>query len=293
MQATQPAFFKQGPKPLTRLLIFSTLSVALMVGDVHFQVLGRVREQVSFVLYPLQWLATAPFAAFHEARDFFTRQAVLIAEHRKLNDQILVARAKAMRVDALLAENEQLRGLALRQQQSSQGSRLTEILYSGRDPFSAKLIVDLGVNGDVKPGKIVVDTEGVVGQVVRVQPMTSEVRLITDRNHAVPVMVQRSRLRTVVYGMGAGQPLEVRYLPPNADIKAGDLLVTSGLDGLYAPGLPVARVTHIERPSGSPFPRIQCQPVAGIDSHRFLLILDNPPSPPPYPAASEPAAKGA
>ncbi|UXY15117.1 rod shape-determining protein MreC [Chitiniphilus purpureus] len=293
MQATQPAFFKQGPKPLTRLLIFSTLSIVLMVGDAHYAMLGRLREQVSFVLYPFQWLATAPFAALHSARDFFTRQTELIAENRKLNDALLTARAKAMQLDAVAAENAQLRALSEHRRTTSRPSQLAEILYNGRDPFSAKLIVDSGEQRGTRPGKIVVDTSGVVGQVVRVQPLTAEVRLISDRNHVVPVMVQRSQLRTVVYGMGAGHPLEVRYLPPNADIKVGDTLITSGLDGLYAPGLPVAKVARIERQAGSPFPRIEAQALAGIGQHRFLLILDNPAAPAPYPDASAVAAKRA
>ncbi|WP_148714419.1 rod shape-determining protein MreC [Chitinolyticbacter meiyuanensis] len=288
MQATQPAFFKQGPKPLTRLLIFSTLSIALMIGDAQLQMLGRVREQVAIVLYPLQWLATAPFAALHSARDFLTRQTELIAENRKLNDQLLVAQAKALRLDGLAAENAQLRALDFRRSQAP--SQLAEILYSGRDPFSARLIVDRGENQAVKAGQIAIDTQGVVGQVVRTQAMTSEIRLITDRNHTVPVMNQRSQLRTVVYGRGAGQQLEVRFLAPNADIKPGDLLVTSGLDGTYPAGLPVATVVSVERPSGSPFPRILCRPAAGIDDHRFLLILDPPPARPAYPAPETAAA---
>ncbi|HSC81460.1 MAG TPA: rod shape-determining protein MreC [Chitinolyticbacter sp.] len=288
MQATQPAFFKQGPKPLTRLLIFTTLSIALMIGDAQLQMLGRVREQVAIVLYPLQWLATTPFAALHSTRDFLTVQTELIAENRKLNDQLLAAQAKALRMDGLAAENAQLRALDYRRTKAP--SQLAEILYSGRDPFSAKLIVDRGDSQGVKAGQIAIDTQGVVGQVVRAQAMTSEIRLITDRDHMVPVMTQRSQVRTVVYGRGAGQLLEVRYLAPNADIKPGDLLVTSGLDGTYPAGLPVAIVASVERAAGASFPRILCRPAAGIDAHRFLLILDPPPAGPAYPA---PAAANA
>ncbi|AOY01435.1 rod shape-determining protein MreC [Jeongeupia sp. USM3] len=289
MQTSPPAFFKQGPKPLTRLLIFSSLSIALIVGDAQYAMLGRIREQVSVLLYPLQWAATAPFATLRNTADFLSRQTELMAENRQLNDAQLAARAQAMKLKALEAENATLRGLNTQREIVGQPSQLAEILYSGRDPFTARLIVDRGEQQGVSGGQIAIDASGVVGQVVRVQPLTAEVRLISDRNQMVPVLVERNQLRTVVYGMGAHQPLEVRNMAPNVDIKQGDTLVTSGIDGLYPVGLPVARVVKVER--GSSFARVICEPVAAIDQHRFLLLLDHRREMPPYPqAASQPAA---
>ncbi len=293
MQATQPTFFKQGPKPLTRVLIFSTLSVALLVGDAYYQMLARVREQISVLLYPLQWVATAPVNAALEASSFLQRQTELIAENRQLNDERLLAQGQAMRLKALEAENAHLRALKQASEHQPRQSQLSKILYNGRDPFGAKLVVDLGERAGVKEGQIALDASGVVGQVVRVQPMTSEVRLISDRGHMVPVMVERNQLRTVVYGSGRQNLLEVRNMPPNADIKAGDVLITSGIDGIYPPGLPVAVVSKVERTAGSAFARIQCKPLAGIDQHRFLLLMNPPATLPPYPETSPtPKPKG-
>ncbi|QLI81846.1 rod shape-determining protein MreC [Chitinibacter fontanus] len=293
MQATQPTFFKQGPKPLTRVLIFSTLSVALIVGDAYNHLLGRVREQISIALYPLQWLATAPTNAVIEASSFLQRQSELISENRQLNDARLIAQGQEMRLKALEKENAHLRALRVASENNPRQSQLTQILYNGRDPFGAKLIVDLGQRSGVTEGQIALDASGVVGQVIRVQPMTSEVRLISDRDHMVPVVVGRNQLRTVVYGAGRQNPLEVRNMAPNVDIQVGDVLLTSGIDGVYPAGLPVAKVTKVERSAGTAFARIQCQTLAAIDQHRFLLLLNAPAPLPPYPEATPaPKAKG-
>lgn len=272
MHSTQPAFFKQGPKPLTRLAIFALLSLALMVGDSHYRVLGIVRQQISVALYPLQWLATAPFTLLQTGGNFLTRQADLLAENRKLNTAQLSAATQTMRLKQLETENANLRGLMGTQRSLPNPSLLGEILYNGRDPFSDKLIINRGSRENLNEGRIVVDSAGIVGQIVRVQPMTSEVRLISDRNHMVPVVVARNQIRAIVYGMGRQQALEVRNMAPNVDIQAGDMLVTSGIDGVYPAGLPVAQVSKVDRQGV--FARIVCKPVAAIDQHRFVLILD-------------------
>lgn len=284
MQSSQPAFFKQGPKPLMRLAIFALLSLALMVGDAHYRVLGRVREQVSVALYPLQWLATAPFTFAREAGGFLSRQAELLSENRRLNDALLAAAMQAMRLNQLEAENARLRELAEAQRGLPQPSQLAEILYSGRDPFSDRLIINRGARQDVTDGRVVADASGLIGQVVRVQPLTSEVRLITDRGHLVPVVVERNQLRTLVYGMGRQQPLEIRNMVASVDIQVGDVLMTSGIDGIYPAGLPVAHVTKVDRQGV--FARISCAPVGAIEQHRFVLILNAVPVMPPHPSAA-------
>lgn len=283
MQTNQPAFFKQGPKPLTRLGIYAVLSIALMIGDAQYHLLGRVREQVSVLLYPLQWLATAPFDLVRKSSDFLTTQTRLLAENRRLNDAQLAAATQSFRLKELEAENARLRELAEAQRSLPQPGKLLEILYNARDPFSARLITDRGENAGIHAGQVVVDASGVVGQIVRTQPLTSEVRLISDRNHMVPVVVDRNQLRTVVYGMGRHQPLEVRNLAPNVDIQIGDFLRTSGIDGIYPAGLPVAKVARVERQAGTAFARIFCTPLAAIDQHRFLLALEPVKPLPAYP----------
>ncbi len=281
MQSTQPAFFKQGPKPLTRLALFALMSLALIVGDARYQMLDRVREQVSVALYPLQWLATAPFTLAQEAGKFLTRQTTLLAENNRLNDAQLAAAMQAMRLKQLEIENARLVELHEARRGLPLASQLAEVLYNGRDPFSATLVINRGARQGIRDGRIVADASGLVGQVVRVQPQTSEVRLITDRDHLVPVMVERNQLRAIVYGMGRNLPLEVRNLSPNVDIEVGDRLLTSGIGGLYPAGLPVARVTHVDRQGA--YAQIVCEPVSGIEQHRFVLVLEDVPALPPYP----------
>lgn len=292
MQANQPAFFKQGPKPLTRVLIFSALSVGLMVGDANYQLLNQVRDKLSLALYPLQWLATTPINALIEGTDYLQQQTLLVSENKALNNDKLAAKGMEMRLHALEIENANLRSLKVASESAPRKAQLTKILYNSRDPFAAKLVLDKGVQNDISAGQIVLDASGVVGQIVRVQPLTSEVRLLSDRNHMVPVLVERNQLRTVVYGSGRHAPLEVRNMAPNVDIKAGDRLLTSGIDSIYPAGLPVAIVTKVERTTGNAFARIFSEPLAQIDQHRYFLILDAPATPPPYPTeASAPKAK--
>lgn len=289
MQATiQPAFFKQGPRPFTRLAIYASLSLALLVVDLRWHILQPVREVVSAALYPLQWLATAPVSLGHRIGDFVETQTELQQENRRLQDDRLLANARLLRYEALEQENAQLRALLITREQHHGRGNLTEVLYNDRDPYTAKLVVDRGETAGVKPGQVVIDPLGVVGQVTRVQPFTAEVTLVLHKNQPVPVQVVRNGLRTVVYGSGPKSPLEVRWMPLNADIRNDDVLVTSGIDGTYPSGLPVAKVSRVDRNAGSAFAQVSAEPAADVDKHRFLLILDErlempkrPDEPPP------------
>jgi rod shape-determining protein MreC len=170
-------------------------------------------------------------------------------------------------------ENEHLRQLLEARQSLDQPARMAEIVHAGRDPFVQKIIINLGSQQNVAAGQAVVDGLGVIGQVTRAYPFSSEVTLITDRELAVPVQVERNGLRAIAFGHGRDNLLDVPYLPVNVDIKEGDRLVTSGIDGTYPMGLAVATVTRIERNVDSPFARIVCVPVAGTDRHRQVLVL--------------------
>lgn len=293
MQANSPAFFKQGPKPLTLLVVYGVLSLVLLVGDYHFRTLGWVRQQVSVLLYPLQWLATAPVAGVHRAGQFLSDQASLQAEVRHLKDKELLAASQLLRMQSIEAENNRLQALLAAQiEHREQGhATLVEVLYHGRDPFVSKLIVDRGELSGVKAGQVVIDPHGVVGQVTRLQPLTAEITLLTDKQHAVPVQVLRNGLRTVVFGMGREHPLEVRFMPINSDIQPGDQLVASGIDGVYPAGLPVAKVLHVDRNTGSAFARVLAAPMADVDKQRFFLILDERRVLPAKPAEPAPEAK--
>jgi rod shape-determining protein MreC len=169
----------------------------------------------------------------------------------------------------------------------SASAATVEVLYSGRDPFTQKLFVSRGVEGLVRPGAAVIDAQGVVGQITRVYPHMAEVTLITDKDHAVPVKVERSGVRSVLFGAGTGNLPQLRFMAPNADIEVGDTLVTSGIDGTYPQGLAVARVVSLERDTGQVFARITARPLAGVDRGRHLLVLGDAEPPPPRP--EEPA----
>jgi rod shape-determining protein MreC len=173
----------------------------------------------------------------------------------------------------LFAENAQLRKLLGAGERLQAKSLVSEILYDARDAFTRKIVLDRGSQNGVALGQPVIDDIGVVGQVTRVFPFTSEVTLLTDKDQAIPVQVVRSGLRSVAYGRGQSGVLDLKFMATNADIQKGDLLVTSGIDGVYPPGLAVAKVLQVENKSNDAFAHIVCQPAAGIDRNRQLLIL--------------------
>ncbi|TXF12668.1 rod shape-determining protein MreC [Pelomicrobium methylotrophicum] len=294
MEYGLPPFFKRGPSPLARLSLFIALSVLLLVTDARYRYLDALRDGASLALYPLQRIATAPGAVYHRVQDFFVTQSQLAQENARLRQEQLRMSARLQRLEALEAENAHLRALLKARDQHAQKAVAAEILYAERNPFSRKILVDKGSIHDVVAGQVVIDAAGVVGQVTRVYPLLSEVTLITDKDHAVPVQVVRTGFRAIVFGSEDGA-LELRYLPLSADIETGDLLVTSGIDSVYPAGLPVARVTKIERDAGQSFARIVCQPVAGVAQHRQVLILTReeavPARPAEAPAESPKAAR--
>ena len=163
-------------------------------------------------------------------------------------------------------------------------TQIAEIIYAERDVFKRKVLVNKGADADVRLGQVVMDDTGIVGQVTRVYPWLSEVTLITEKDHAVPVQVVRNGLRTILFGTGDTSQLSLRYMPVSADIQNDDVLVTSGIDGIYPPGIPVAQVIKIERDAAYPFAHVTCLPVAGVDKHRHLLILSTLPKLPDRPA---------
>jgi rod shape-determining protein MreC len=165
---------------------------------------------------------------------------------------------------------------------------MSEILYDARDPSTRRVVLDRGAQQGVKLGLPVIDNAGVVGQVTRVFPFTSEVTLLTDKEQAIPVQVLRNGLRSVAYGRGQSGQLDLRFVAPNADIVVGDVLVTSGLDGMYPAGLAVAKVTQVESVAQGAFGRVVCQPLAGIDRHRQLLVVMSDQPAQPRPAAETP-----
>ena len=290
MDYQPPPFFSRGPAPLVRLGFFVCLAVLLMVLDARFRYAESLRQAVALLAYPLQRVALAPGELFGAAAGFFTTQVSLKQENEQLKAKQLLAANELLTVQALRSENAQLRRLLEARERLPRESTLAEILYQGRDPFSRKVIIDKGRQHGIQPGQAVIDDLGVVGQVTRVYPLLSEVTLITDKEQRTPVQVVRNGLRAIVYGGGNRGTLELTYMATNADVLADDVLVTSGIDGTYPPGLPVAKVSRIEQDAAYSFAKITCVPTAGTDQNRQVLVLSQELNLPAVPVETESAA---
>ncbi len=277
-----PPFFKRGPAPLVRLAFFVSLSLFLLIADLRFHTLEWARLAVATAAWPLQRITWLPIDAAGDFGAYLARQSTLLAENEELRRRQLGTANLLLRQQHLEQENKRLRALLdMRARQPVEG-RIAEILYAARDPFSRRVIIDKGMQQGISAGQAVVDDVGVIGQVVRVFPLTAEVLLLTDKDQAIPVEVQRSGLRAILAGAGAGL-MELRFLAANADVQSGDILVTSGLDGVYLPGLPVAKVVKIDRDNSYSFARISCVPLAGVERHGLALVLGARISLPPRP----------
>lgn len=273
MDYQPPPFFKRGPAPLALLSFYAALSVSLLVIDARFHTLELLRQAVSMFTHPLQQVAQAPAQIVGNAGGYFLNISRLKDENALMKRAQLDATTTLLRTQHLEAENQRLRRmLGVKERQLASG-QVTQILYAARDPFSRRIVVDKGQQDHIVAGLPVVDDAGIVGQVTRVFPFVSEVTLITDKDQAVPVQIVRNGLRSVVFGLGDGQ-LELRFMPANADVQNGDLLVTSGLDGIFLPGFPVAKVVHIERDTSYSFARIYCAPVAGVENFGEVMVLE-------------------
>ena len=268
-----PPFFHRGPSPLARLAFFGVISLALLFADTRFHYLEQVRYLAAIVLYPLQRAAQMPGEAIASAGAYFSTLSSLRAQNAALKRELLEMVPAAQGYNTAQQENARLAALLDVRTRYKQAAIAVAVLYAGRDPFAQKLFVDKGGDAGLTPGEAVIDALGVVGQVTRVFPYMAEVTLVTDKDHAVPVKVERSGVRAVMFGSGAGRAPELRFLAPTADIKVGDVLVTSGLDGTYPPGLAVARVATLDRDTGQMFARVTCMPTAGVDRSEQLLVL--------------------
>lgn len=281
-----PPFFNRGPAPLARLAFFIALSLLMLVVDLRFHTLDWVRQGVALVVYPLQRIAYAPVDAVQHAAAYVTTLVTLKAENDALRQRQLASANQLMRQEHLELENQRLRALLDMKQRQPATGQMAEILYAARDRFARRIIIDKGNQHSISPGQVVVDEQGVVGQVTRTFPLLAEVTLITDKDQAVPVQIIRNGLRSVLFGAGAGN-LELRFLAANADVQTGDILVTSGLDGVYLPGLPVAKVARVDRDTAYAFARILCEPIAGVERYGQVLVLGRHEALPPAPAEPE------
>jgi rod shape-determining protein MreC len=277
-----PPFFKRGPAPLVLLTFYIALSLALFVVDLRFRSLELVRQSIALLVDPVQRVAQTPGSLVDYALNYMQGMRQLQRENDELRHAKLNTAPDLLRLEKMEAENERLRKLLVVKEREKAKGQVAQILYTARDPFSRKVIIDKGQQAGIVAGQPAIDEAGVVGQVTRTFPYSAEVTLITDKDQAVPVQIVRSGQRSVVFGLGNGQ-LELRYMPANADVEVGDVLVTSGLDSVYLQGFPVAKVVNIERDSAYSFARIFCAPIAGVENFGEVMVLDPrlPPPPPP------------
>ncbi len=281
MEYSPPPLFKQGASARAKMLLFALLAVALLLADARLHALALIRQGVGIALYPLQAAALLPRDALFATADYVTTLSTLREENRRLREQQVRSAQQLQQTGQLMAENAYLRQLLDAAQRVQLKTVMSEILYDARDPFSRKVIIDRGARNGLLAGQPVIDELGVVGQVTRTYPFTSEVTLLTDKDHAIPVQVLRSGVRGVAYGRGQTGELELRFMASNADIQKGDVLTTSGIDGIYPAGLAVATVTSVDTKTSDAFARILCKPSAGVSRHRQLLVLLGAPAAPP------------
>jgi rod shape-determining protein MreC len=255
-------------------MLCTALSVLLMLGDVRWGITQPIRAALSVLLYPVQALVMAPIELVRQGVDYVQSKNTVQRQANMAREKALLQSAKALQVDQLLLENQRLRAMLDMRERRGLDARGAQVVYEAADPYSRKLILDRGTLQGLRAGSAVMDENGIVGQITRAYPAVSELTLITDRDQAMPVLNARNGLRGVAYGDSEGSDLiELRYMATNADIQEGDLLTTSGIDGVFPPGLPVAKVVRIERRSETVFARILCQPIALTQGVRQVMVI--------------------
>lgn len=298
LDRTPPPFFRQGPSALSKLMFFSALALFLMVADLRFKVTQPIRAAFATALYPVQWLALQPVRAVQHGSGYFTALSQARANEEAVRQKLATQSLRASQVEQLAQENSRLRKLLGLREQPAITGMAAQVLYDAPDPYTRKVIIDKGLVQGIELGSPVLDESGVLGQVTRVHPLVSEVTLVIDRELAIPVLNIRSGERSVAFGEPSayGGGLELRFMGSNADVQQGDLLTTSGVDGVYPPGLPVARVDRIERRAESAFARIYCTPQAQVNGALHVMVVtpvsDAAPQMPPTAPTAPPAAKG-
>ena len=271
-----PSFTRNSPSALSQVVLYSALALFLMVADARFKMTEPLRKAVATVLYPLQWLVLQPVVFSQGASGYLQTLQSAQEEATAARQQLAQLSQHASQAEQLLQENERLRQLLELRARLTTPGQAAQILYDTADPYRHRVVIDQGSMQGIELGSPVLDAAGIVGQVTRVQPSASEVTLLTDRDQAIPVLNVRTGARGVAYGdpvVSHGGGMALRFVSANADVQEGDLLTTSGMDGVYPTGLPVARVLRVERRADSAFARIYCQPTAQIEGARHVMVL--------------------
>jgi rod shape-determining protein MreC len=275
LDRSPPPFFRQGPSALTKLLFFSALALFLMVADARFKVVEPLRAGLAIVLLPVQRVLAVPIEMAQGGAAYMQGLRSALTAEREARQQLVLQAEKTARGDQLAVENQRLRALLELKPALTVRSQAAEVMYEAADPYSRKVFLDRGQAQGILLGSPVIDELGVLGQVTRVYALTAEVTLLADKDAAIPVLNLRTQQRSAAFG-GAGGPagMELRFASANADVQVGDMLQTSGVDGVYPPGLAVAKVTAVERRVESGFARIALAPAAPPDGVRHVLVLE-------------------
>jgi len=261
------------PSHLTRLILLSALSVALMILDHRGHHLEKIRAGLNVLAYPIQLIAAAPAYVGGGIADFFTTRGTLRQDNEKLLAERQVLNAKVQQFDALEEENARLRRMLGSAAQVADKAIAAELIEVSSEPFTRKIVVAKGSRDGVYVGQSVIDAHGIMGQVTQVASQVSRVTLITDAGHAIPVLDNRSGLRMLVFGTGDPDTLKVPYLTSASDIKEGDLLVSSGMGGTFPPGYPVAQVSRIVNDPNEAFLAITAKPAAQLNHGKQVMLI--------------------
>ena len=272
--------FIRGPSATVRMVVLVIASIVLMTVDHRWHSLELARSALSSVLYPLQYTIDLPIRLFYWADESLSTQQTLLEKNREFEVRHLENRVQLQKLDIIEKENERLRKLLSAIPKTTERLLVSEIINVDLDPYKQLILLNKGSNSDVHQGQPIIDAQGVMGQVVHVGLMSSTAMLITDASHAMPVQINRTGLRAIAFGSGKIDLLNLRHLPHNVDIKVGDLLITSGLGGIFPPNFPVAVISKVERPAGEPFATVEAKPHAQLDKSReVLLVWRNEPVP--------------
>jgi rod shape-determining protein MreC len=273
LQLSPPPLFKQGTPALIKLAACLSVSLTLMVADYQFKTMGAARSIASYLLTPLETIMLAPRDMLLASYDYLTTKGSLEQENEALTKRVAELTLLANQSELFMSENTQLRKLIGIQEQSRFKILISQILYSPNNPLSQRVVIDRGASSNISPGQAVADHQGIVGQVIRVMENKSEVALLDDRDMIIPIQIARNGLRGALHGNGRGRPLELRHMAAVSDIQVGDILMTSGIDGVYPPGFAVATVDKIERNVDKNFAYVYCSPVGGVNRFRHVMIL--------------------
>ena len=282
------SFTRERVHPVTKLIGLSLVSISLMVLDTRYAAVQQVKSVVATALQPLQWVANQPVRLYEYSRSFLQSQNKLLDENQRLREENMRLQALSNQLHAQAKELKELHFLQRLQAHGIEASTTAQIISNSKDPLADKLIINRGSHHNLQVGDAVIDQNGLIGQITQVQPFSSELTLLTHSQMVIPVMVARTGVRSLLYGNG--NEVSLRYFPVDADLQKDDVLVTSGLDSVYPVGVPVAKVTAVQRASGTPYYRTTVLPLAAVNSSKYVLVLPQTELPP---SISQPAAQTA